>query len=154
MRRWILMAAAALVLLLFPVEKSDIGELIPVELLYIHLEEGRVCIEADTGDMGTGEDLEGAIQSMKTGAEGKIFLDTADYVIVTEETARLLPKLPRYLRPAAEVCLGIDADAQAAAYLKAQKPGITLRDLRGGSEALPVLRRTGERYVLESKGNT
>ncbi len=153
MRRWILIAAAALVLLLFPVEKSDISELIPVELLYVYLDGDRTCVEADTGDIGVGEDLEAAFQDMKGAASGGIFLDTADYVIVTEETRSLLPQLTRYLRPAAEVCLGIGADAQAASFLKAHKPGITLKDLRAGEGELPVLRRTGERYALESKGN-
>ncbi len=155
MRRWILFAAAAVVLLvLAPVEKTDVGELLPVELLYVYTDGSHICVETDTGDLGKGTDLETALADLKAAASGSIFLETADYLIVTEETKGLLPGLTAVLRPAAEVCVGVGADAQTADFLKAHKPGVTLNDVRKGKRDLPVLTGEGERYHLESEGKS
>lgn len=151
MRRWIVYALVlALVLLLSPAAKTDVGELLPVELLYIYYSnEGTLCVETDTGDFGTGETLDRALSDLKATASGNIFLDTADYLVITKEAAPLLPQLWKILRPATQVCLGAGADAGAAKFLSAHKPGVTLNDVRAGMGILPVLTWTGERYRLE-----
>ncbi len=154
MKRWILFAAAAAAaMLLRPSGERDISGLLPVELIYVGSVGGSVRVEADTGDFGVGADLDAALADMKAAASGEIFLETADYLIVTKETSRLLPQLEKFLRPATEVCMGIGADAQAAKFLSAHKPGVTLNDLRSGRQSLPVLIRIGERYHLEEGKN-
>ncbi|MDO5153925.1 MAG: hypothetical protein Q4D50_11305 [Eubacteriales bacterium] len=151
MKRWIILAAAAAVVLMSPSRKeTDVGELLPVELLYIYKEESGIWVQTDTGDLGIGADLQSALKDLKETAPGKIFLDTADYLIITKETVDLLPQLWGILRPSTEVCLGINADTQAAAFLSAHKPGVTLNDIRSGGRFLPTLIRTGERYYLVS----
>ncbi len=151
MRRWTVLAAlAAAALLLAPAEATDVGELLPVELLYIYKEDGRVCVQTDTENWGIGDDLTAALTDLKATAPGNLFLETAEYLIVTKDTAELLPQLWQILRPGTEVVLGIQADAQAAAFLAAHKPGVTLNDIRSGNADLPILTRTEERYRLES----
>lgn len=152
MRRWILYAAVVLLLLaLAPVEKTDIGQLIPVELLYVYKEEGKTVAETDTGCLGRGANLEKAIEDLHATAEGELFLETADYLIVTKDTQALIPELGAYLRPGTQVCLGINMDAQAAAYLAAHSPQVTMNDIRAGKETLPVLVKIEEgRYCIAS----
>lgn len=151
MKRWIILAAAVAAALMFPSHsKADVGELLPVELLYIYKDENGIQVQTDTGNLGTGSDLRSALENLKATAPGEIFLDTADYLIITKDTANLLPQLWDILRPATEVCLGVNADTQAAAFLSAHKPGVTLNDIRSGGRFLPTLIRTGERYRLVS----
>lgn len=148
MKRWIILTAAVAAALMFPSRSAtDVAELLPVELLYVYQENG-VRVETDTGDVGRGENLEAALENLKATASGDIFLDTVDYLILTKDTVGLLPQLWGILRPATEVCLGVNADAQAAAFLSAHKPGVTLNDIRSGEQRLPTLIRTEERYCL------
>ncbi len=151
MRRWIVYAlVVALVLLLSPVEKTDVGELKPVELLYICYEEsGRLSVETDTGDLGTGGTLEEALLDLKQSASGNIFLDTADYLILGENAVSQLPRLWELLRPATQVCLGTGVREDTAKYLAAHQPGVTLNDIRSGWRAMPELKWAEERYRIE-----
>lgn len=149
MKRWMVYGLAAVALLsLRPKEMKDVSGLIPVELLYIYKEEGWICAETDTGNYGRGKDLEAALKDLETTAPGRIFLETAGFLVVTEDTVYLLPKLTHVLRPGAEVCLGIGVDAQAVPYLNAHRPNTTLKDIRAGVGEIPALIRTGERYYF------
>lgn len=150
MKRWPIVAAALVALLLLPSQNKDVGDLLPVELLYIYKENDRIRVETDTGEAGEGDGLTQALADLKATAPGEVFLETADYLIVTKDTLPLLPQLTRVLRPATEVCLGINADTQATAFLSAHKPGVTLKDCRLGGQALPTLIKTEERYRLVS----
>lgn len=151
MRRWIIYGAVAvLALLLAPAPRTDVGELLPVELLYLYMEEGSLCVETDTGNFGAGPDLDAALADLKATASGTVFLDTADYLVITGQTMAQLPQLWELLRPATQVCLGVGADAGAAEFLAAHKPGVTLNDIRSGRRIPPILTRTEERYRLES----
>ncbi len=143
-----------LVLFLSPVEKTDVGELKPVELLYIcYTDENKVQVKTDTEDWGIGDTLDAALSDLKATASGNIFLDTADYLVIHRNAVTLLPQLWRILRPATQVCMGTEAQGETAAFLSAHKPGVTLNDVRSGRQALPVLRRAEERYRLEFESN-
>lgn len=149
MKRFLLYGAAALLAVLtLSREKGDVGELIPVELVSVYRAEDQICLETDTRDRGAGKDLEAALGDLEASAQGKIFLETADYLLITKEVYPLLPQLREILRPSAEICLNQGGDAQAAAFLAAHKPGVTLNDTRKGWARLPVLTRTEERYHL------
>ena len=155
MKRWWMVAAlAAAALTLMPSHTADVGELLPVELLYVDCEQTGVRVETDTGEMGYGEDLAAALSDLKAAAPGRVFLETADYLVVTREAAYLLPQLRKILRPATRVCLGVNTDAGAADYLSAHKPEIMLKDVRPAGQQLPVLMGLGERYRLVSEGNS
>ena len=144
MKRWIFFAAALAAVVLMPARTKDVGELLPLELLSIYKNNNQIHVETDTGEAGVGDTLE----DLKATAPGEVFLETADYLIVTKDTVDLLPQLTEVLRPATEVCLGINADTQAAAFLSAHKPGVTLKDCRSSGQALPRLIKTEERYRL------
>lgn len=142
--------AVALAALLALPRRQDVSDLLPVELVYVYKVEKTIWVETDTGEAGAGDSLRAALDDLRATAPGEVFLDTADYLIVTRDTVDCLPQLAQLLRPGTEVCLGFRADAQAAAYLAAHKPGVTLRDCRSGAVALPTLVKTEERYRLVS----
>ena len=150
MRHWYLPAALG-ILLLSPGASTDVVKLVPVELVYVYEQNQKICLETDTGDLGVGEDLEEAMADLRSSASGEIFLETANFAIVTEQTAHLVPGLHAFLRPATRICLGVRADAGAAEYLSAHEPQVTLKDLRTGEADLPVLIRTEGRYQLVSE---
>lgn len=155
MKRWIVYALVmGLALLVWPVEKTDVGELKPVELLYIsYSDENRVLVETDTGDWGTGDTLDAALSDLKATASGNIFLDTADYLVIHRNAVTLLPQLWDILRPATQVCMGSEAREETADFLSAHKPGATLNDIRSGRRSMPVLNRTEERCRIEFESN-
>lgn len=151
MRRWIVyLLAFAAALLLMPSGQTDVGKLQPVELLYIYKENGAVSVRTDTGDLGRGSTLGEAMADLKATAPGEVFLETAAYVVVTEQTRDLLPQLAAYVRPAAKLLLAKgDIDVEnAAVYLAVHDPAVTLKDYRAGERRLPELTMTEGRFDL------
>ena len=87
MKRWLLWAALAVIALAAGLgDRTDIGKLQPVALLQLSREARTLVIETDTGDMGQGETLEEAFEDLKQSTPAAIFLETADYLLVTEDT--------------------------------------------------------------------
>lgn len=134
MKKWLLPIAALAAVAIFsrlPHPARDIADLKPVRAVYIHMEGRTLHIETDTGDSGAGSDLTEACADLRTKADGEIFLDTAEFLILD-------PKVPineafySLLRPD---CRVIFADAahdleKAAVYLAQHKPKLTLARLR------------------------
>lgn len=150
MKKYILYIGILAALLAVPAEKSDVGRLLPVEAISIYKGEGTVRIETDTGNVGTGEDLEMAYQDLCRSAPAEIFLDTADYLILRGEGAELIEQLRWYLKPGIRVCgSGETVDlASAAEYLSIHVPGKRLKDIHTGT-GLEVLTQTETGFWLE-----
>lgn len=149
-RFWIMAAAVAALAFLSPAGEGDVGDLLPVELLYVYMEEGVVHLETDDGQWGVGNSLSTALEDLHATSPGRVFLETADYLVVTREAIPLLSELMKVLRPAARVCVAETIDRNAAAYLAAHEPDVTLGELRSGSSIIPVLTFTEGRYHIVS----
>lgn len=149
MKKWILIPVIAL-LLLAPFQRADVGKLRPVKLVMLDVRRGKAILETDTGDRGEGRTPDEALEKLKQSAPGALFLDTADFVLVTENARKLLPELEDTLRPAVEVCIvkGNPDLGEAAEYLSAHNTGVSLLEWRTGEKTLPVLREKGGRYAL------
>ncbi len=134
-----LAVAAALGSSLFPA--SDVAKLEPVEVIRIQMDRGQILVETDTGQFGRGADLQRAFEDLKNRASGDVFLDTADYVILTEGSRGQIAGLLDFLRPACKVCLEQGtADLQkVAGFLDTHKPELTIMDCQGGQVDLPAL---------------
>ena len=81
MKKW----GILLILLAFwlpPGQGKDAAELIPVEVVRVAIQDGQVQIETDTGQTGTGGNWAEAVEKLRAGAAGEIFLDTADVLLV------------------------------------------------------------------------
>ena len=150
MKQWPVMAAAAvLIQVLSPFRGTDIGKLRPAQWVYLSRQEDTVWLETDTGDRGGGADVLSALEDLRQSAPGKLFLETADYALVSREALQDLLQLRSVLRSGVEVCLAEEKpDENTAAYLRAHNPGLTLREYFSGEGALPVLAAEEGRWML------
>ena len=85
MKKWLYLAAALTavgILSRLPHPAKDIAKLKPVRAVYLYMELEKLHIETDTGDSGSGTTLAEAYSDMRSGADGEIFLDTAEFLIL------------------------------------------------------------------------
>ena len=134
MRRWIIwlpMLVLLGVLSRMPHPARDVARLEPVRTVCITVEAGKVCIETDTGDKGTGKDLPEAAADLKENADGEIFLETAEFLIL-DPNVQITEDLFVLLRPDCSVVFCDDhLDLKTAAdYLSVHKPQRMLAHLR------------------------
>lgn len=154
--RWLRYAMACVLVVLLgtsPFRGTDISALVPVEVVWIGMEESMVHLETDTGHFGEGRDVSAAIENLKSKAPGKVFLDTADYLIVEKGREELLEQLYTILRPSCMVCCAdVVSDLEASVeFLKAHEPRTTLRQWKIDGISLPVLIETEGGFAWHEK---
>ena len=148
-----LLAAASVVsLCMLPRTGTDAAKLLPAQVLVIAQEDGRITVESDNGVSGSGTTLPDALAAMREGAEGTLFLDTAEHLILCGDIPSLAKQAADCgrLRPAAKVYRTADAalDAETAVdFLRAHPGNVTLGEvcaamLGAGKAELPELRET------------
>ena len=155
MKRWLwYLAAVVLVAALgwMPFHGTDVAKLQPVELLCVMADGGKVKVQTDTGESGQGAMLQEAVFDLKESTAGEIFLDTADFLLLSESALYLMDEMGAYLRPGCKVCLFTDAPETetAARFLRTHAPDKTLLDYRAGDCSLPRLIIQKERMYLVS----
>lgn len=134
--RALLAAGLAVAWALSP-QTHDASELLPVQVLCIRAEEGKVTVSCDNGAAGRGETLEAALSDMERTAKGVLFLDTAEHILIYEGARELAGQTARCtrLRPAAKLYFA-DSEAlmcaDAAAFLRAHSGRVTLSEVRAG----------------------
>ena len=152
MKRWGLLLLLGTLLLTKPFSATDVARLKPVDVIRVSTINGGVMVETDTGDTGNGRDLESAFANLKDTADGEIFLETADRLLISPQAVELLPELTAYLRPGCNVYveLGVVELDLVSAFLDIHEPGVTLQDHRAGQSVLPVLYLIdGRMYLVE-----
>lgn len=140
MKLWSWGAAVVLALVVFtPFQGKKLAMLEPARLLYVTVEQQLVCVETDTGSQGVGITLQQALNDMQECASAEVFLDTADYLVVSVGALPLVGELSQYLRPGCRICAAVTKvdPEEAAAYLDAHKPNRTLQEANDGN--IPVL---------------
>lgn len=148
MRRWPVMAVALTLLMLLPRRGTEISDLKPVEVLFLY-KDSEYCVATDTDDLGRGATVEEALQDLKQSTAGNVYLNTAEYLILTRQTIDLLPEIQGTLRPSVKICLAegpIELES-VAAYLNAHPP---TRKIAEGEPELQRLRMEKGRYYLDS----
>lgn len=134
-----------------PFYASDVGQLQPVEAVSVFIREGSVQVATDTGELGVGNDLPAALRDLHNTSPKHIFLDTAEYLLLSPGTEFLIPRLEEYFRPSCGVCLadGVTDLALAAEFLDAHGDLATLADHRAEELPIPTLKQREERMHLE-----
>ena len=134
MKKWLLPIAALAAVAVFsrlPHPARDIADLKPVRAVCIHMEGRSLHIETDTGDAGAGTDLTEACADLRSKADGEIFLDTAEFLILTPEVP-ITGEIFALLRPDCRVAYSDrEPDLERIAdYLTTHPPPGTLARLR------------------------
>lgn len=144
MKKWIRLGA--LLLLLLPQRGTDVGELLPVEVLLVEKEAGQYAITTDTGNFARGDSLKAAMDTLRNTAPGVIFLDTADYVLLTEETLSCIDALQGFVRPGTKVyTVEGEADPEKLGdFLRAHGPDTPLYRIIKEAKMVPKLRLEGD----------
>ena len=140
----LILAAAALV----PARGTDVGKLIPMEVVSVSESNGVIRVETDTGDWGEGENLDDAFRDMEDTAPGIIYLDTAEYALIGEGMNPQI--LCGYLKDSVRICRaaeGIPLEG-IADYLSAHGPGVRLRRTEEDGN-LPVITEENGRYRVQ-----
>lgn len=150
MRSWIVLPVCVVLLFFLPERGMEISRLRPASLLYVYESEGNVVMQTDMGDRGEGGNPKDALLDLKRCAPGIVFLDTAQHLILTEQTLALLSEISEILQPTAEVWIGkngLDAK-KAEAYLSAHPTGATLLAVQTRNAEIPVLKREKGRLCI------
>ena len=88
---WLLAAASAVCLCMLPRTGTDAAKLLPAQVLVIGAGDGAITVEADNGAAGSGPTLAAALADMAECAEGTLFLDTAEHIVLLQSAGALLP---------------------------------------------------------------
>ena len=101
-----LLYAVILVALWFvPLERLDIAKLLPVQAVAMYMENNNVVLETDTGNIGRGEDASKALEHLKETTPAVVYLDTAEYLLVSENAVSKAGELAQYIKPSVKVCV-------------------------------------------------
>ena len=136
--------------LMIPSEKTDIGDMKPVELVQLERNSDRVVIRTDMKDEGEGQDTAEALENLKRTSDGIIYLDTADYLLVDMDAAADAVELAGVLKASSRVCWAekkIDPE-KATAFLRIHQPQTQFKDWNTENRE-EILRTAGEKLVLE-----
>ena len=152
MRRIILYIGILALIVAAPVKPMDIEKLRPVQIVSVYKQSDWTVIETDTGDKGIGGTARQALQNMKDTSNGVIYLDTAEYLLVTKETEEATRELMAELKPSVRMCMttGVEDLKQAVLYLKAHGGLPKLKAWVKGAE-LPVLSTFGDSLIFLKK---
>ena len=133
MKKWLYPAVflAAAILSRLPHPAVDIARLDPVRAIYLYMDGDAMTIETDSGDSGSGPDLEGAYAALRANAHREIFLDTAEFLILDPDVP-ITEAFYELLRPTTRVVFSNEKpDLETISdYLTIHPPEITLAKLR------------------------
>lgn len=135
---------------LIPVRGTDVGKLIPVEVIAVSETGGTYTVRTDTGDLGQGRTWDEAFSNLKETSRGVIYLDTAEYLLI-EQDAELEAMKP-YLKGSVKVCAA-DAEVEIegiADFLSVHKPEAKLAAVENMGEIQVIIEKNG-RYLLKEK---
>ena len=149
MKKWIFIFAALVLVAAVGIRSSpgtDVAQLRPVQSVRLSSFNGYITMETDTGAWGMGGDLAAAVSNMNDTATGQMFLDTAEYLVISEDLLYLLPAMADHVRPSCGICVeeGQPDMSQVSAFLQTHTPTITLQEYLAGMTDLPTLLTTQE----------
>ena len=104
MKRMIVYIAILASLFVVPVEQMDVSQLIPVKVVSLYKENGYCVVQTDTENVGIGDTVQQALENLKTTASGIIYLDTAQYLLLTDDAKDMVQSLRQKLKPSVKLC--------------------------------------------------
>ena len=152
MKRIILYIGILVGLLLAPVEQMEVGKLIPVEVVSVYRQGENYVIETDTQNKGIGQTPGAALQNLKDTASGTIYLDTAKYLLLTQDAQNAVEVLRENLKPATKLS-EIERPLpmqEVAKFLDSHGKLVRLKQWKEGVE-MPLLSTFEDSYIFLKK---
>lgn len=115
--RKILYGVIIVLLFLAPVEGIDVAKLLPIEAVAVYMDEDAVVLETDTEDIGRGATAKAALEDLKKTTSAIVYLDTARYLLISDEALGEVAELRNWLKPSVKVCV-CDAAGKVKASVK------------------------------------
>ena len=143
------LVAAALML---PARPVQLGKMKPVEVVQMTGAAGLITLETDTGDTGAGETVLQALTDLKETARGIVYLDTAAYLLVSEDAGQLIPELEPHLKSGIYI-VQVSGEVElekAAEFLEVHKPSVQLKEWSQELK-LEEIRQEKEKMILVEK---
>ena len=138
MKKWLYPMAflAAAILSRLPHPAVDIARLDPVRSVYLYMDGAELTIETDSGDSGSGPDLEAAYADLRANAHREIFLDTVEFLILDPDVP-ITEAFYELLRPTTQVVFSNEKPnlKTISDYLTIHPPEITLAKFRATNSA-------------------
>jgi hypothetical protein len=136
-------------LVLAPVRKNDVGKLRPVESIALFKENGNYVIATDTDDRGRGTTVAEAIANLKRTTPAIIYLDTADYLLISEDAMPGVEELSGLLRGSVQLYRfrGQPDMKTVSQYLRVHGDGPNMKEYQN-PEQLQVLDCSGKRMEI------
>lgn len=140
MMRKILYALILGSLFFAPLNRIEIANLEPIQAVWMYQTDGKLVLETDTKDKGSGATVEEALTDMKNSSPGIIYLDTAQYLLVAEGTEHQIAALQPHVKDTIYLCLwdGQGSLADGVKYADAHNVGVKLNKWKSNSK-LPSL---------------
>ena len=152
MKQIIIYISILVTLMAVPVEPQKLGQMIPVQVVSVQKENGWTVIETDTGNKGMGGDARQAAKNLKDTANGKIYLDTAQYLLIGKNAEEAVEMLQDELRKSVRLCAtaAIADLGETAKFLEAHGQLPKLKDWKKDME-LPVISTFGDSLIFLKK---
>lgn len=131
--RWILYITILLMLYVAPLERLDVAKLLPIQAVAVYTEGDSVVLETDTENKGKGASIADALQDLKENTPAVVYLDTAEFLMVSETAVSEMEEIKNYLKPSVKVCV-CDAAGKVkdtAKYLDVHRKLPKLKDWNG-----------------------
>ena len=127
--RMILYIMILCALFLTPVRRLDVAKLEPVQTVALYKDESAIVLETDTDSRGRGVTVDSAHEDLEDKTPGVIYLDTAEYLLVSKDAVGYVDALRKYLHPSVKVSLwdGEGSVKDAAKYLSVRNDLLSLR---------------------------
>ena len=142
MKRILLYCILLAVALSIPLKRIDISDLEPIQVVKMDRQDENFILQTDTGDIGIGTSVEKALESLKQNSAGIIYLDTAEFLTVTENAREYVGSIKMFLKDKVRVCQweGEGELSAVGRYMKSHKIGVRIKQWHSKMQ-LPALPR-------------
>lgn len=150
MKRFALYGLLLALVWIIPVERTDVAQLQPIEVIAVTKMGEMVILETDTEDIGIGRNAAEALENMQKTSPAVIYLDTAQFLLVADGAEEETAFLQKELKKSTKLCAisSVVSLREAARYLDVHNTMPKLRDWRKG-DPLPCLQMINGRFLLK-----
>lgn len=97
--------ALILVSLLFvPLHRVEIANLEPIKAVWMYMENSNIVLTTDTENKGSGVTVEMALSDMREKSPGILYLDTAQFLFVSDSAQKNIPAIGSFVKGNIRLC--------------------------------------------------